>query len=79
MKHLKMNLVDDAVLVLVHDAKSLLELIDGLLVELSGLRRRSLLGLLLGGLRLKSEKISKKKRNFASFNQFSPKFQRNRK
>ena len=61
MKRRRMNLVDDAVLVLVHDAKSLLELIDGLLVELSGLRRRSLLGLLLGGLRLKSEKISKEK------------------
>ena len=54
MKRLKMNLVDDSVLVLVHDAKSLLELIDGLLVELGGLRSRALLSrLLLSCLRLK--------------------------
>ena len=49
------RLGDDAVLVLVHDAESLLELLDGLLVELSGLRSGALLGgLLLGGLRLET-------------------------
>lgn len=48
------HLVNDAVLVLVHDAEGLLELLDGLLVELSRLRSGALLGgLLLGGLGLK--------------------------
>ncbi|GMT35938.1 hypothetical protein PFISCL1PPCAC_27235, partial [Pristionchus fissidentatus] len=48
---LQILLKNDSVLVLVHDAEGLLELLDGLLIELSGLRSRSLLGgLLLGGL-----------------------------
>jgi hypothetical protein len=59
---LQVSLVDDAILVLVHDAEGFLELIDGLLVELRGLRPRTFLGgrLLLSCLRHVDDKLGER-------------------